>query len=65
MIIHGKDDQRVPFAHAEVLRDELDKRDIDYEWLVKAKEGHGFVNVDNREELYKKLLAFFDRNIGS
>ena len=65
MIIHGKDYQRVPFAHAEVLRDELDKRDIDYEWLVKAKEGHGFVNVDNREELYKKLLAFFDRNIGS
>ena len=65
MIIHGKDDQRVPFAHAEVLRDELDKRDIDYEWLVKAKEGHGFVSVDNREELYKKLLAFFDKNIGS
>lgn len=65
MIIHGKDDQRVPFAHAEVLRDELDKRDIDYEWLVKAKEGHGFVSVDNREELFKKLLAFFDKNIGS
>ena len=65
MIIHGKDDQRVPFAHAEVLRDELDKRDIDYEWLVKDKEGHGFVSVDNREELFKKLLAFFDKNIGS
>ena len=65
MIIHGKDDQRVPFAHAEVLRDELEKRNISYEWLAKAKEGHGFLNVDNRVELYAKLIAFFDKNIGS
>jgi dienelactone hydrolase len=64
MIIHGKDDQRVPFAHAEVLRDALEERDIPYEWVVKNKEGHGFVNVDNREELYERLLAFFGRNIG-
>ena len=64
MIIHGKDDQRVPFAHAEVLRDALEARDIPYEWVVKNKEGHGFVNVDNREELYERLLAFFGRNIG-
>ena len=64
MIIHGKNDQRVPFAHAETLRAELEKRNIDFEWLVKAKEGHGFVNVENREELYQKLLSFFGKNIG-
>ena len=65
MIIHGAIDQRVPVAHAEALRNALDERDIPYEWLVKRKEGHGFVNVDNREELYGRLLAFFKRNIGS
>jgi acylaminoacyl-peptidase len=65
MIIHGVIDQRVPVAHAEVLRDALDERGVSYEWLVKRKEGHGFVNVDNREELYQRLLAFLDRNIGS
>ena len=65
MIIHGAIDQRVPLAHAEALRKALDERDKPYEWMVKRKEGHGFVNVDNREELYERLLAFFKRNIGS
>ena len=64
MIIHGKEDQRVPFAHAQVLRKALDERDKPYDWLVKNKEGHGFLDVDNREELYERLLAFLDRNIG-
>lgn len=64
MIVHGGIDQRVPIAHAEALRKELDERGKSYEWLVKQKEGHGFVNVDNREELYRRLLAFLDKNIG-
>jgi dipeptidyl aminopeptidase/acylaminoacyl peptidase len=65
MIVHGAIDQRVPIAHAEALRDELDKRDKSYEWMVKRKEGHGFVNVEHREELYQRLLAFLDKNIGA
>ena len=65
MIIHGALDQRVPIAHAEVLMAELDKLDKPYESMIKRKEGHGFVGVDNNVELFERLLAFLSKNIGS
>jgi len=64
MIVHGKDDKRVPYSQATELRDALDKRHYPYEWLVKSGEGHGFYNPDNRREFYEKLIAFLNRNIG-
>ena len=64
MILHGTEDQRVPLAHAEILMRELNRLGKPYEKLIKQKEGHGFASVDNREESLKKLLSFFDRNIG-
>lgn len=64
MIVHGEKDIRAHFKHALALKKELDKIDYEYEWFTKSKEAHGFVNNENREELYKKLLAFFDDHIG-
>lgn len=64
-IVHGGSDVRVVLGHAERLRDALDAIGKDYEWLVKDEEGHGFQNVDNREELYNKMLAFFEKHIGA
>jgi dipeptidyl aminopeptidase/acylaminoacyl peptidase len=64
MIIHGTEDQRVPVAQAETLMKELDRRGIPYEKMIKTKEGHGFVDVDNREELFERLVAFLNKNIG-
>ncbi|HAW91370.1 MULTISPECIES: alpha/beta hydrolase family protein [unclassified Arsukibacterium] len=63
-IIHGTEDQRVPLIQAEVLRDELEKRNHPYEWLVKEKEGHGFYKPENNVERWQKMLAFFDKYIG-
>ncbi|WP_445428246.1 alpha/beta hydrolase family protein [Alishewanella sp. HL-SH05] len=63
-IIHGTEDQRVPLIQAEVLRDELKKRNHPYEWLVKEKEGHGFYKPENNVERWQKMLAFFDKYIG-
>ena len=40
-IVHGKDDFRAAFEHAEVMRDALDEAGKPYEWLVKDEE-HGF-----------------------
>lgn len=65
MIVHGADDERVPVAQAKALRRALDERHYPYEWLVKDGEGHGFYKLENRVELYEKLLAFLDRNIGA
>lgn len=58
-IVHGKEDQRAPVAHAKALRAALEAEDKPFEWLVKAGEGHGFYNLDNRIELYERMLEFF------
>lgn len=64
-IVAGGSDVRVVIGHAERLRAALDRIGKRYEWLVKEKEGHGFYDVANRVELYTRMLAFFDRNIGA
>ncbi len=64
MIVHGEDDIRVPINQAELLRSALQKRNYPYDWLTKRDEGHGFFNEDNRVELYEKLAAFLEKNIG-
>ena len=63
-IVHGKEDFRAAFEHAEALRDKLDDMGRPYEWLAKDGEGHGFYNVDNRTELNDKVLVFLDKHIG-
>lgn len=65
LIVHGKRDQRTPFSQAKILRKALEQRGKPFEWLEKPNEGHGFVNVDNRVELYEKVLEFLKKNIGS
>lgn len=62
-IVHGIDDPRAAFEHAEALRDALDAIDYPYEWLAKDGEGHGFYDVDNRIELNNKVLAFLEKHL--
>jgi dienelactone hydrolase len=63
MLIHGKTDQRVPIVHAERMRDALKKVGKEPEWLVEAKEGHGFVNPVNESNMYQRLFAFLGNNL--
>ncbi len=65
MIVHGEEDKRAPFSQAKALRGALDERHYPYEWLTKPDEGHGFYEEANLMELYTRLLAFLDRNIGA
>jgi dipeptidyl aminopeptidase/acylaminoacyl peptidase len=62
---HGAKDERVPIAQAESLKDAFDKIDKHYEWLEISDEGHGFSNLENRKEVYGKILEFLDDNIGT
>jgi dipeptidyl aminopeptidase/acylaminoacyl peptidase len=65
MIIHGRKDPRVVMQHADDLRDELErlgkKEGVDYEWLVKSNEGHGFRKQENIIEQYEKMDEFLKR----
>ena len=61
MIVTGGKDLRVPPQSAWHLKKALDERDIKYEWLYKASEGHGFINPENKQELYEKTLSFLDK----
>jgi len=65
MIVHGKEDARAPYNQATRLRKALEQRKKPYEWLVKSNEGHGFWKEANIIELYDRILAFLDRNIGA
>lgn len=63
-LVHGKDDRRVPYAEAEELHDALERAGKQVEWLAKSGEGHGFYDENNNIELFTRMLAFLNQNIG-
>lgn len=65
MLVHGKDDQRVPLIHYKAMSEALERQGRPPESLVKDAEGHGFYKEANRIELYEKMEAFLDRHIGA
>lgn len=62
-LAHGGEDNRAPVSQANNLRKKLDESGVEYEWLYKRNEGHGFYDEENRIEFYENLLAFFERNL--
>jgi len=62
-IVHGKDDYRAAFEHAEVMRDALEAAGKPYDWLVKDKEEHGFYTPENTVELFTRVQGFFDQHL--
>jgi dipeptidyl aminopeptidase/acylaminoacyl peptidase len=65
MIVHGGQDKRVPVEHAKELKRVLDENHRSYEWLVEDGEGHGFYKTAHQLDMYTKLLAFLDKQIGA
>ena len=64
MLIVGGRDTRVPEVQGKNLHMALLERGIPHEWLYKADEWHGFYDEDNIAELFEKVDAFLDANIG-
>ncbi|WP_266169914.1 alpha/beta hydrolase family protein [Dyella subtropica] len=65
LLLHGKDDERVPFKNFQEFTKALDQYGKHYETLVESREGHGFFLPAHREEAYQKMLDFLQRNIGT
>jgi dipeptidyl aminopeptidase/acylaminoacyl peptidase len=46
------------------MRSALTKAGKSFEWMMIAKEGHGFYAEKNRLAFYEKLEAFFAKHLG-
>ncbi|BFM13658.1 S9 family peptidase [Simiduia litorea] len=62
MLVHGEEDIRAPVEHAELMRKALKKAGKDPEWLLYDRSGHGVRGLNDRRELYTKLLDFLSEN---
>ncbi|MCK6548794.1 S9 family peptidase [Myxococcota bacterium] len=65
LLVHGEDDARAPFSHAEDLAEALRAQGKQVETLFYAGEGHGFYNLQNRVELYQRALEFIETHTGT
>lgn len=64
MIIVGGADRRVPPIHGQNLHKALSERKVEHEWIYHLNEGHGYFDVAHTTDMYEKIVAFLDRNIG-
>lgn len=65
LMAYGLRDPRVVIDHALNLEKELKRHEVDYELIVKKREGHGFVRFENQVEFYTKVIEFLDAHIGT
>ena len=64
IVVHGRNDPRVPLYEAEQMVTALAKRGRPTELLVFDDEGHGLVKRANRIIGYGAIAAFLDRHLG-
>lgn len=60
----GKEDERVPYQHTEMMEAALKKAGVPVETLYFKTEGHGIYKLEHRREFYAQLLNFLHRHIG-
>lgn len=62
LLSHGSKDDRTPLQQAEVLIEQLDKYNKNYEWLEFENEGHGFFNKKNSYIFYENVIKFLGQH---
>ncbi len=63
MVIHGKNDPRVPVGEAEQIVERVSKNGGIVEYLLYQDEGHGLAKLKNRLDAYPKIAAFLERHL--
>jgi dipeptidyl aminopeptidase/acylaminoacyl peptidase len=64
LIAQGANDPRVNKAESDQMVEALKKRGIEVPYIVKANEGHGFANEENRFEFYRAMEEFLGKHLG-
>ena len=63
MVIHGKNDPRVPVGEAEQIVERVRESGGTVEYLLYDDEGHGLLKLKNRLDAYPKIAAFLDAHL--
>ncbi len=63
LIVHGKDDDVVPYSQSTALIAELEKRHRPYEVLVHSNELHGFRGYEDVHELFGRIESFLGKHM--
>jgi dipeptidyl aminopeptidase/acylaminoacyl peptidase len=63
MVIHGKNDPRVPVGEAEQIVERVRENGGVVEYLLYEDEGHGLVKLKNRLDAYPRIAAFLDEHL--
>ena len=63
MIVHGKNDERVPLSETNQMYQTLQKNAVPVELLVFEDEGHGVVKTHNKTILYKRIIEFLEKYV--
>ncbi|MBR0140105.1 MAG: S9 family peptidase, partial [Firmicutes bacterium] len=61
LIIHGKNDPRVPVTEAYQAMEYLKKKGVDAEMMIYDDEGHGVAKFKNKLDCYPRVLKFVER----
>lgn len=62
LVVQGANDPRVVKNESDQIVEALRKKGREVEYIVLEDEGHGFSKKENEINVYKKILAFFDKH---
>jgi dipeptidyl aminopeptidase/acylaminoacyl peptidase len=65
VVIHGKNDPRVPVGEAEQIVERVRENGGAVEYLLYEDEGHGLAKLKNRLDAYPKIAAFLDEHLAT
>ncbi len=65
MVIHGKNDPRVPVGEAEQIVQRVRENGGVVEYLLYEDEGHGLAKLKNRLDAYPRIAAFLEGHLGA
>jgi dipeptidyl aminopeptidase/acylaminoacyl peptidase len=60
LVIHGRNDPRVPVSEAEQLTATLRARGVRCELVIYEDEGHGLARLENKLDAYPRAIEFLD-----
>lgn len=63
MVIHGKNDPRVPVGEADQIVERVQANGGEVEYLLYEDEGHGLAKLANRLDAYPKIADFLDARL--